>query len=247
MFHFAERACRRGANALAGAIARVSIRENAPQSLHCGGAARHIRRQIQAAHLVGNRPHHGRLFLPASRANSASASTLLSASTGVSAAISRPPKDAAQRACLIGYICTRQHARYFFQPRIIKQWQDIGADRAVFAALADLPMMVTARRHLRAVRDHQNLPFCASRCSLVPTASATAPPTPASTSSNISVPPCPSAASDTFKASMKRASSPPEAILAIGPGAMPDWSRRRNLFYQCRAPPRLPKRRAQSG
>ena len=52
-------------------------------------------------------------------------------------------------------------------------------------------------------------------------ASATAPPTPVSISSNTSVGAEPRSASATFSASMKRASSPPEATFIIGPGRVP--------------------------
>ena len=52
-------------------------------------------------------------------------------------------------------------------------------------------------------------------------ASATAPPTPVSISSNTSVGAEPRSASTTFSASRKRASSPPEAIFISGPGFVP--------------------------
>ena len=61
----------------------------------------------------------------------------------------------------------------------------------------------------------------ASRCSRSPTASATAPPTPRSTSSNTSAAGGLISASATFSASEKRASSPPEAIFVSGPKGAP--------------------------
>ena len=52
-------------------------------------------------------------------------------------------------------------------------------------------------------------------------ASATAPPTPVSISSNTKVGAEPRSASTTFSASRKRASSPPEATFINGPGRVP--------------------------
>ena len=52
-------------------------------------------------------------------------------------------------------------------------------------------------------------------------ASATAPPTPVSISSNTSVGAEPRSASTTFSASRKRASSPPDATFISGPGRVP--------------------------
>ena len=52
-------------------------------------------------------------------------------------------------------------------------------------------------------------------------ASATAPPTPVSISSNTRVGAEPRSASTTFSASRKRASSPPEATFISGPGRVP--------------------------
>ena len=57
--------------------------------------------------------------------------------------------------------------------------------------------------------------------SRTPMASATAPPTPVSISSNTSVGAEPRSASTTLSASRKRASSPPEATFISGPGRVP--------------------------
>ena len=61
----------------------------------------------------------------------------------------------------------------------------------------------------------------ASRARRWPIASATAPPTPVSISSKTRVGADALAASATFNASMKRASSPPDAIFISGPGRVP--------------------------
>ena len=61
----------------------------------------------------------------------------------------------------------------------------------------------------------------ASRASRAPMASATAPPTPVSISSNTSVGAEPRSDSTTFSASRKRDSSPPEATFISGPGLVP--------------------------
>ena len=63
--------------------------------------------------------------------------------------------------------------------------------------------------------------LAASRASRAPMASATAPPTPVSISSNTSVGAEPRSASTTFSASRKRDSSPPEATFISGPGRVP--------------------------
>ena len=61
----------------------------------------------------------------------------------------------------------------------------------------------------------------ASRFSRSPTAAAVAPPMPESTSSNTMVAASPTLARQTFSASRKRDSSPPEAMRAIGAGGVP--------------------------
>lgn len=60
-----------------------------------------------------------------------------------------------------------------------------------------------------------------SRCSLAPTTSATAPPMPASTSSNTSVLPGTSVEASVLRASVRRDSSPPETIFASGRSSSP--------------------------
>ena len=62
-----------------------------------------------------------------------------------------------------------------------------------------------------------------SRARRSPTAAATAPPTPESTSSKIRVLAGSFSARATLRASRKRASSPPDAILSIAPSAMPGF------------------------
>ena len=64
----------------------------------------------------------------------------------------------------------------------------------------------------------------ASVRSMRPTLSATAPPMPASTSSNISVLPGRSVVASVFNPSMTRDSSPPEAILASGRASSPGFA-----------------------
>ena len=61
----------------------------------------------------------------------------------------------------------------------------------------------------------------ARRASRPPIASATAPPTPVSISSNTNVGAEPRSDSTTLSASKKRDNSPPEATLIIGPGLVP--------------------------
>ena len=82
-------------------------------------------------------------------------------------------------------------------------------------------VLAGARGDLRRVGDGQHLQLPASRASLAPMASATAPPTPVSISSKISVGAEPLAARITFSASMNRASSPPEATFTSGDSGVP--------------------------
>ena len=77
-------------------------------------------------------------------------------------------------------------------------------------------MVVGAGRHLRQVGDGQHLAVLAQLLHERPTVSATAPPTPASTSSKISVCAVPSWLVVTAMASAMRDSSPPEATLLTG-------------------------------
>ncbi len=82
-------------------------------------------------------------------------------------------------------------------------------------------MPLRARGDLRRVGDGEHLRLAASRASRWPIASATAPPTPVSISSNTSVGAVSRSASETFSASRKRESSPPEATFISGPGREP--------------------------
>src|SRR5438552_1612387 len=75
--------------------------------------------------------------------------------------------------------------------------------------------------------------FPASLASRAPMASATAPPTPVSISSNTSVGADPRSESTTLSANRKRDNSPPEATLISGPGRQP--IDRRGIFARCGA------------
>jgi hypothetical protein len=75
----------------------------------------------------------------------------------------------------------------------------------------------------------------ASRASRAPIASATAPPTPVSISSNTSVGAEPLSDNTTFSASRKRDSSPPEATFIIGPAFVPGlvWTQNSTRSKPC--------------
>ena len=91
----------------------------------------------------------------------------------------------------------------------------------VHGLLGDQDMLIGERRDLRRMGHGEDLHLAPSRARRSPTAAAVAPPTPASTSSKTSVGAEPRAASTTFSASMKRASSPPDATFIKGPGSVP--------------------------
>src|SRR5205807_9310703 len=94
--------------------------------------------------------------------------------------------------------------------------------------LADEELPAGTRRNLRRMGDRQYLQAFGEARELMPIASATSPPTPVSISSKTSVGAEPLAASTTLSASMKRASSPPEATLINGASGVPGLAATRN-------------------
>ncbi len=119
-----------------------------------------------------------------------------------------------------------EHARQLLHACLAGEPGDAGARVATVGELADAQVLVALGGDLRQMRDAQYLASLPSARSSPPTISATAPPMPASTSSNIMQRGL--LAQDTCTASDRRASSPPEATLASARGGEPGLALTRN-------------------
>jgi hypothetical protein len=166
-----------------------------------------------------------------------------SAAVACSASLIRRPRSAGPASPWHAPACGRrafaaQHARDL-APRASPSSADTpllrGAAFPPLLALGDHQVVVGAGRHLRQVGDGQHLAITAQLLHQRPTVSATAPPTPASTSSKISVCAVPSSLVVTAMASAMRDSSPPEATLPTGRGVLPGWPADQECdFFQAR-------------